>query len=100
MKPVRFHPEAEVEFAAEANYCEERLRRLGERFTDEVQAAVELAASFPLIGSPYKHGTRRVFPKKFPFSVAYHVLASELVVLAIAPFVRKQAYWCARKTSR
>ena len=99
MKPVRFHPEAEVELAAEAKYYEERSPSLGERFTREVEVAVELASSFPLIGSPYKYGTRRVFPKKFPFSIVYQVLASELVVLAIAPFPRKPAYWRRRKSA-
>ena len=41
MKPVRFHPEAEVELAAEAKYYEERSPGLGERFTGEVEVAVE-----------------------------------------------------------
>jgi toxin ParE1/3/4 len=50
-----------------------------------------------LIGAPYKYNTRRVFPKKFPFSVVYRELASELVVLAIAPFPRRSAYWRSRK---
>ena len=98
MTPVRFHPGAEVELAAEAQYYDERLPGLGERFTDEVEAAVGLASSFPLIGSPYKYGTRRVFTKKFPFSIVYRVLASEIVVLAIAPFPRKPAYWRRRKS--
>lgn len=98
MKPVRFHPEAEVELAAEAQYHEERSPGLGERFTGEVEATVKLASSFPLIGSPYKYDTRRVFTKKFPFSIVYRVLASELVVLAIAPFPRKPAYWRGRKS--
>ena len=97
MKPVRFHPEAEVELAAEATYYNERSPGLGERFTREIQAAVELASAFPQIGAPYKYGTRRVFPKTFPFSVIYRELASELIILAIAPFPRRPAYWRGRK---
>lgn len=97
MKPVRFHPEAEVELAAEARYYEERSPGLGERFTNEVQAAVKLAATLPGIGSPYRYGTRRVFPKSFPFSVVYRELRTELVVLALAPFPRKPGYWRARR---
>ena len=98
MKPARFHPEAEVELAAEAKYYEERSPGLGERFTHDVEAAVELASAFPQIGSPYRYGTRRVFPKRFPFSIVYQVLTSELVILAIAPFPRKPAYWRGRKS--
>lgn len=97
MKPVRFHPAAEVELAAEAKYYEERSPGLGERFTNEVQAALKLAATLPGIGSTYRYGTRRVFPKSFPFSVVYRELPSELVVLALAPFPRKPGYWRARK---
>ena len=97
MKPVRFHPEAEVELAAEARYYEERSPGLGERFTNEVQAAVRLAATLPGIGSPSRYGTRRVFPKSFPFSVVYRELRTELVILALAPFPRKPGYWRARR---
>jgi len=58
VKPVRFHPEAEVELAAEAQYYDERSAGLGERFTHEVEAAVGIASAFPQIGAPYKYGTR------------------------------------------
>ena len=54
MKPARFHPEAEVELAAEAKFYEEQWRGLGERLTEEVEAALKLASLFPEIGSPYK----------------------------------------------
>ena len=100
MKPVRFHPEAERELTAEAKYYDERSPGLGERFTLELQAAIELASAFPQIGAPHKYGTRRVFPRKFPFAVVYQELASELVILAIAPFSRKPAYWRDRKLDR
>jgi len=96
VKPVRFHPEAEVELVAEAKYYNECLPGLGEHFIGEVQAAVELASAFPQIGAPHKHGTRRVFPKNFPFSVVYRELTSELIIFAIAPFPRKAAYWRGR----
>lgn len=63
MTTVRFHPEAEVELTAEALYYEERSAGLGERFTREVEAALALAAVHPRAGSPYRYGTRRVFPR-------------------------------------
>ena len=47
----------------------------------------------PYIGSPYKHGTRRVFPTKFPFSVVYAVRETEIVILAVAHFKRRPGYW-------
>jgi plasmid stabilization system protein ParE len=83
---------------AEALYYEERAVGLGERFTQEVQAATRLAAAFAGIGSPYKYGTRRVFPRSFPFSVIYRESAAEIVILAVAPFPRKPGYWRHRKS--
>lgn len=100
MKPARLHPEAEAELAAESRYYEACSPGLGERFIHEIQAAIELASVFPGVGVAYKYGTRRVFPKKFPFSVVYLESAEELVVLAIAPFPRKPAYWRSRKRGR
>jgi toxin ParE1/3/4 len=97
VKSARFHPAAATELDAEANYHEEKSGGLGERFLQEVEAAIELAATFPEIGSPYKYGTRRVFPKRFPFSVVYVEQSSELIILAIAPFPRKPGYWRNRK---
>ena len=97
MKSARFHAEAEFELEAEAAYYEQHTKGLGERFTSEVEAAVRVACSFPYIGSPYKYGTRRVYPKRFPFSVVYLVRGEEVLVLAIAPFSKRPGYWRNRR---
>ena len=81
MKPVRFHPAAEAELAAEAAHDDERSPGLGERFVTEIEAACALAAGFSGIGSPYRYGTRRVFAKRFPFAIVYRELPDEIVVL-------------------
>jgi toxin ParE1/3/4 len=99
VKSARFHPGAEVELAAEASYYDGRSPGLGEQFVLEVDAAISLACEFPAMGSPHRYGTRRVFPKRFPFSVVYRELPSELVILAIAPFRRRPGYWRARKAN-
>ena len=93
MKPAAFHPEALDELLEQAVYYEERSPGLGRRFTAQVEAAVGLAASMPGVGSPYRHGTRRVFPKDFPHSVVYRETADVLVILAVAPFKRRPGYW-------
>lgn len=78
---------------AEPSYYEGQLAGLGERFLHEIEAALQVGRSFPHIGSPYKHGTRRVYPKKFPFSVVYRIHREAVVVVAVAPFTRKPGYW-------
>ena len=97
MIPVRFHDAARSELAEEVLYYAEIDRRLGERLAKAVERAVALAAQFPEIGSPYKFETRRVFPKRFPFSVVYVHRRDEILVLAVAPFRRKPDYWKSRR---
>jgi len=98
-KPVRFHSEALEELTAEAVYYESKSSGLGARFASEIEAATRIASEFPEMGAPYKHATRRVFPRKFPFSVVYRIQADEIVVLAVAPDARKPGYWRDRKTN-
>jgi len=100
VKPVRFHEAARAEFVQEALYYATVGPRLGERLVAAVEQAVRLACEFPEMGSPYKHGTRRVFPKRFPFSLVYVVHESEVHVLALAPFSRKPGYWHSRSLDR
>lgn len=97
MKAVRFHDAAREELLDEIRYYASISPSLGERLAGEIEQATQLASRFPDMGSPYKYGTRRVFPRIFPFSVVYMVRESEVYVLALAPFGRKPGYWRARK---
>ena len=96
MNSVRFHLEARAELVHEVGFYTAISRRLGERFDKAVKSAVNLAAEFPDIGSPYFFGTRRVFPKKFHFSIVYISLGAEVFIVAVAPESRKPAYWRSR----
>ena len=96
MKVVRFHEEAKRELADEALYYAAISPQLGERFVAAVETAMALASEFPGVGSPYKYQTRRVYPKKFRFSLVYVEREEELYVLAVAPFSRKPGYWRSR----
>lgn len=96
MKAVRFHDAARVELLNEIQYYTAISPKLGEGLAIAVEQATQLASEFPAMGPPYKHGTRRVFPKKFPFSIVYIVREAEVYIVAIAPFRRKPAYWKTR----
>ena len=97
MKPVRFHSAARAELLTEVLYYAEISPKLGEALAAAVEQATKLAAEFPEMGSPHKFGTRRVFPKKFPFSIVYLERESEVYVLALAPLRRKPGYWSTRR---
>ncbi len=53
-KNLRFHEEALAKFTARAVYYESKSKVLGERFTNEVEAAAEIAREFPAMGAPFK----------------------------------------------
>lgn len=97
MIKARFHGDARLEFLDGVSYYEAIQVGLGERFRQAIEAAVVLAASLPFAGSPHLHGTRRVFPKKFPYSIVYLVGESEIVIFAVAHFKRKPGYWKSRR---
>ena len=93
---VRFHEAAMAELAWEVQYYAKISPQLGERFATVIERALAIATEFPDMGSPYKYGTRRVFPKRFPFSVVYLHRSDGILVLAIAPDDRKPGYWHSR----
>ena len=99
MTNARFHNEARREFLDSVAYYEAIQVGLGERFRQSVEAAVALAASLPFAGSPHRHGTRRVFPKKFPYAVVYLAAEDEIVIFAVAHFKRIPGYWKNRRQS-
>jgi plasmid stabilization system protein ParE len=97
VKRVRFHDAARDELIHETLYYKAISAALGVSFAAAVEQAARLAAEFPAMGSPYKYGTRRYFPKKFPFSLVYVERKDEVYVLALAPDSRKPGYWRARR---
>jgi plasmid stabilization system protein ParE len=89
VRAIRYHDEARLELVHEVGYYT--------AVDKAIQSAAKRAAEFPDLGSPCFHGTRRVFPKKFKFSVVYMTHEQEVFILAIAPFSRKPGYWRLRK---
>ncbi len=97
MKHIRFHDEARTEFLDQVAHYEEAKAGLGDRFYTEVEIAVARAGRTPRLGSPYKYDTKRMYLKKFPFSVVYMVRELEVIVLAVAHFRRRPGYWRKRR---
>ena len=97
MIKVRFQDDARLEFLDTIAYYEAIHVGLGERFRKSVEAAINLAATLPLAGTPHKYRTRPVFPKKFPFSIVYWVTDEDIVIFAVAHFKKKPDYWSNRK---
>lgn len=100
MIAVQFHPAALAELSHEVLYYRDIAPALGQRFAAAVRQAVQLVSELPLAGAPYRHGTRRVFLRRFPFALVYVVRENEAQVLALAAFKRKPGYWRGRLPAR
>jgi len=66
VRSVEFHPEAQNEFVAAAQFYENRTEGLGLDFTLTVQRAYERLLGHPASGAPFGRLLRRVLVPKFP----------------------------------
>ena len=95
---LRIDADAEEELAAAIAWYEGRRSGLGRGFLDAVDEALIHVRERPKTGSPVpgvpaELGTRRVAVKKFPYSVIFMELATEVRILAFAHARRRPGYW-------
>lgn len=94
---VRLHSEAEVELQIAAQWYEDRVAGLGERFLIDAVEALAAIEKHPrrFARSSYRTSReiRRRTLERFPYSIIYQVSASESVVVAVAHASRKPGYW-------
>jgi len=100
VKRARFIAAARLEFLAEVIYHNEAQPGLGERFTVAVEEAAARALAFPLSGSPSRSNTRRIFVKRFRFSLVYRAEPDGIVIFAVAHHSRRPFYWNSRTDAR
>ena len=100
MKQARFVASAREEFLAEVAYYKRVSPGQGARFSAAVEEATARALAFPLAGSPWHQGIRRVALKKFPFSIFYRPEADSVVIFAVAHHSRLPGYWRNRVPER
>jgi toxin ParE1/3/4 len=91
-----FHPEAEEEMNAEADYYDEKHEDLGSDFLEEVRRVAIDAAKNPARGSPYGRHTRRRRLHRFPHWLVYIPSGKGVEVIAVAHPSRKPGYWTDR----
>lgn len=94
---LRFLPAAALEFVKEISYYTKNGRPgAAPRFVAAVEAAGKMALRHPLGGAPSFGETRAYKVKDFPFLLVYRVARTEVLVVALAPTSREEAYWRAR----
>lgn len=94
----RFHPDAREEYVDALLYLEEQRVGYGEKFENEVFAALERALEFPgsgtLVEGYPKELNLRAFPLRvFRYSLMIALAGDEAVVYAVAHQHREPGYW-------
>jgi hypothetical protein len=56
------------------------LEGLGDQFLLEVLSCLERVKQFPEAGHRFTANSRRWRTRRFPYGIAYHILASEILV--------------------
>ena len=98
--PIIVLDDAENELKIAVARYEEQAPGLGADLRAEIDRAFELVAALPRTGKrvPGTHAgdVRRVFVKRFPFSVVYLLEPAVIWVVAIAHHRRRPEYWKGR----
>jgi toxin ParE1/3/4 len=91
-----FHPKAEEEMNAEADYYDSKAEDLGSDFLEVVRRVAIDAAQNPDQGSTYSRHTRRRSLRPFPHWLVYIRAGDGNRVIAVAHPSRKPGYWTER----
>lgn len=94
---IDLHPEARAEALAAADWYAERSPSAAESFTDTIDTALAQIAEAPERWPRHLYGTRRHVLQRFPFSVIYRVVDTDIHVYAIAHAKRRPGYWRSRR---
>ena len=93
MKPIRFHPDAEVELADAAQYYEQSRSGLGVDFLTEVELVLGQLTATPEAFPQISKRTRRKSLWRFPYNLIYAIYPDRLRIIAVAHQKRRPFYW-------
>lgn len=93
MKPHRFHPEADAEYAEAAAHYANIGPALGGRFYDEIERAITEVCAAPRRFRRIDADARRHLADAFPYAVIYLDEPENVWIVAIMPLKRDPDYW-------
>jgi len=96
VRSVAFHPEAQNEFVAAAQFYEDRSQGLGLDFSLTVHRTYERLLAHPGSSAPFGRLLRRVLVPKFPYGLLYRVEPDRIYVVAVMHLHRRPGYWRSR----
>lgn len=93
MKPHRFHPEADEEYAEAAAHYANINPDLGGRFFDEIERLIAEACAAPHRFRRVDGEVRRHLADDFPYALLYLDEPEDIWIVAVMPLKRDQGYW-------
>lgn len=93
----RYLPLAREELNEAASFYEARVPGLGAAFLDDVDRSIEMMCGNPQIGATAGRTFRKLFVRRFPYSIIYALRDEELVIVAIAHQRKRPGYWRRRQ---
>lgn len=98
MKPHRFHPEADEEYASAATHYAHISPELGSRFYDEIEGLIADACATPRRFRRIDDDVRRHLAHDFPYALLYIDEPDNVWIVAVMPLSRDPDYWKRRLT--
>jgi hypothetical protein len=97
VKAVEFHPEAACEAEEAASYLERKREGLGRAFREELELALLRIIAGPERYPKFRNTEiRKVFLKRFSYTVYFLELETCIWVPAVAHQKRQEGYWLSR----
>ena len=93
MKAHGFHPEADAEYAAAAEYYAHCSAELGGRFYDEIERVISQIKAAPQRFRQYDPPARRNLARAFPYAVVYLDEPDRIWIVAVMHLHREPGYW-------
>jgi len=93
MTSVLFHPEADAEVVAAANYYESQQEDLGKRFLSNIEDGLARIRINPLLYPLIDGDVRRCLTRTFPFGILFRESGDAIVIIAVMHLRRKPGYW-------
>jgi len=93
VKPHRFHPEADEEYAAAATHYANIRPELGGRFYDEIEGLIVDACAAPRTFRRIDGDVRRHLAVDFPYALLYIDEPGSVWIVAVMPLSRDPDYW-------
>lgn len=91
-----YHPDAEAELIAAAQYYERRVGTLGVQFLDDADLAIAIILEAPGRWRIIEQDVRGYLMPRFPYAIYYRALPDRVHILAFKHHSRHPGYWRSR----